>query len=136
MPEALATILPFIDRSDARGGLKVIEEGESLPFAVKRAYWIYATEPKVARGFHAHRKLRQLCFCVSGSVTIRLFDGRREESVLLTPETGGLLLPPMLWHEMHEFSADCVLTVLADAEYDESDYIRDRDQFIRHVHSS
>jgi len=78
MPEALAIVLPFIDRSDARGGLKVIEEGESLPFAVKRAYWVYATEPKVARGFHAHRKLRQLCFCVSGAVTIRLFDGRRE----------------------------------------------------------
>jgi dTDP-4-dehydrorhamnose 3,5-epimerase-like enzyme len=136
MPEALATILPFIDCSDARGGLKVIEEGESLPFVVKRAYWIYATEPKVARGFHAHRKLQQLCFCATGFVTIKLFDGRREESILLTPETGGLLLPPMLWHEMHDFSTDCVLTVLADAEYDESDYIRDRDQFIRHVHSS
>jgi dTDP-4-dehydrorhamnose 3,5-epimerase-like enzyme len=136
MPEALATILPFIDRSDDRGGLKVIEEGNSLPFVVKRAYWIYATAPKVARGFHAHRTLQQLCFCASGFVTIKLFDGRREESVLLTPETGGLLLPPMLWHEMHDFSTDCVLTVLADAEYDESDYIRDRDQFTRHVHSS
>lgn len=136
MSESLAAVLPFIDRSDTRGGLKVIEEGESLPFAVKRAYWIYAIEPKVARGFHAHRKLQQLCFCVSGFVTMRLFDGRREESILLTPETGGLLLPPMLWHEMHDFSADCILTVLADAEYDEADYIRDRNQFIRYVHSS
>jgi dTDP-4-dehydrorhamnose 3,5-epimerase-like enzyme len=136
MPEALAVFLPFVDRSDSRGGLRIIEESGSLPFAVKRVYWVYATEPKVSRGFHAHRKLRQICFCVSGTVTMRLFDGRREESVQLSPDAGALLLPPMLWHEMHDFSPDCVVTVLADAEYDETDYIRDRDQFIRHVHSS
>jgi dTDP-4-dehydrorhamnose 3,5-epimerase-like enzyme len=136
MSDSLASFLPFIERSDARGGLVVIEEGASLPFAVKRAYWIYATQPDVSRGFHAHRKLRQLCFCISGTVRIRLFDGKKEEAVLLEPGMGGLLLPPMLWHEMHDFSPDCVLTVLADAEYDEADYIRDRDQFIRHVHSS
>ena len=136
MAESLAVIRPFINRSDVRGGLMVIEDGASLPFAVRRAYWVYATEPKVARGFHAHRKLSQLCFCVVGTVRMQLFDGRREESVLLKPGMGGLLLPPMLWHEMHDFSRDCVLTVLADAEYDEADYIRDRDQFIRHVHSS
>ncbi|MEY3852025.1 MAG: dTDP-6-deoxy-3,4-keto-hexulose isomerase [Verrucomicrobiota bacterium] len=136
MADTLATILPFIDRSDARGGLSIIEEGAGLPFRVRRAYWVYGTSPGVSRGFHAHRQLQQICFCVAGSVRMELFDGRREESVQLKPGMGGLMLPPMLWHEMHDFSADCVLTVLADAEYDESDYIRDRDQFIRHVHSS
>jgi len=136
MADTLATILPFIDRSDARGGLSIIEEGAGLPFRVRRAYWVYGTSPGVSRGFHSHRHLQQICFCVAGSVRMELFDGRREESVQLKPGMGGLMLPPMLWHEMHDFSADCVLTVLADAEYDESDYIRDRDQFIRHVHSS
>lgn len=136
MPDSLAIFLPFIERSDARGGLVVIEDGASLPFAVKRAYWVHSTKPDVARGFHAHRTLRQICYCVAGSVQMRLFDGNREESVLLRLGMGGLFLPPMMWHEMHDFSPDCVLTVFADAEYDEADYIRDRDQFIRHVHSS
>jgi len=136
MAESLAVFLPFADYSDERGGLKIVEEGGAMPFPAKRAYWVYATEPNVSRGFHAHRKLRQICFCVRGAVTMRLFDGHREESVRLSPDAGALLLPPMLWHEMHDFSPDCVMTVLADAEYDEADYIRDRGQFIRHVHSS
>lgn len=136
MPDTLAIFLPFIERSDARGELVVIEEGPSLPFAVKRAYWVYSTKSDVARGFHAHRKLRQICYCVSGSVRMLLFDGKSDETILLKPGIGGLLIPPMLWHEMHDFSHDCILTVLADAEYDEADYIRDRNQFIHHVHSS
>jgi dTDP-4-dehydrorhamnose 3,5-epimerase-like enzyme len=131
MPDSLAVFLPFIERSDARGGLVVIEAGNSLPFAVKRAYWVYSTKPDAARGFHAHRKLRQICYCLAGSVRMQLFDGKREESVLLKPGMGGLLLPPMIWHEVHDFSPDCVLTVLADSEYDEADYIRDRVQFIQ-----
>jgi dTDP-4-dehydrorhamnose 3,5-epimerase len=135
-PESLAAFYPVASKADSRGGLSVVEEGGALPFQVRRAYWVYGTKPGVSRGFHAHRRLRQLCFCLKGSVRMLLFDGRTEESVVLRPESGGLLLPPMLWHEMHDFSADCVLTVLADAEYDESDYVRDRDQFIRHVHSS
>ena len=135
-PESLAAFYPVASKADSRGGLSVVEEGGALPFQVRRAYWVYGTKPGVSRGFHAHRRLRQLCFCLKGSVRMLLFDGRIEESVVLRPESGGLLLPPMLWHEMHDFSADCVLTVLADAEYDESDYVRDRDQFIRHVHSS
>jgi hypothetical protein len=66
-------------------------------------------------------------------VRLSLFDGRREESVVLDSSSKGLLIGPGLWREMHDFSPDCVLMVFADAEYDEADYIRDRDQFIRHV---
>ena len=135
-PESLAVFYPVASKADQRGGLSVVEEGGALPFPVRRAYWVYGTQPGVSRGFHAHRRLRQLCFCLQGSVRMLLFDGRAEESVTLRPASGGLLLPPLLWHEMHDFSGDCVLAVLADAEYDEADYIRDRDQFIRHVHSS
>ena len=134
-----APLIQLVDiprRGDARGQLSVAELGGALPFAARRVYWLHGTKPGVSRGFHAHKKLHQLCVCVAGSVRISLFDGRREESVLLNSSAKGLLIGPGFWREMHDFSPDCVLMVFADAEYDEADYIRDRDQFIRHVHSS
>ena len=132
----LIQLIDIPQRGDSRGQLAVAELGGVLPFAARRIYWIHGTTPGVSRGFHAHRKLRQLCVCVAGSVRLSLFDGRRKESVVLDSSAKGLLIGPGLWREMHDFSPDCVLMVFADAEYDEADYIRDRDQFIRHVHSS
>ena len=123
-------------RGDTRGQLSVAELGGALPFVVRRVYWIHGTKPGVSRGFHAHKKLRQLCVCVAGSVRIVLFDGRNEESVVLDSSAKGLLIGSGLWHEMHDFSPDCVLMVFADAEYNEADYIRDRAEFTKHVHSS
>ncbi len=136
MAASLVQLVDIPQHGDARGQLAVAELGGVLPFVVRRVYWIHGTKAGVSRGFHAHKKLRQLCVCVAGSVRLRLFDGRREESVVLDSSVQGLLVGPGLWREMHDFSPDCVLMVLADAEYDEADYIRDRDQFIRHVHSS
>jgi dTDP-4-dehydrorhamnose 3,5-epimerase-like enzyme len=133
MSTPLVQLVDIPQRGDARGGLSVAELGDALPFAVRRVYWIHGTKPGVSRGFHAHKELRQLCVCVAGSVRMSLFDGRREESVTLDSSAKGLLIDPGLWHEMHDFSPDCVLMVFASAEYDEADYIRDRDQFIRHV---
>jgi dTDP-4-dehydrorhamnose 3,5-epimerase-like enzyme len=133
MPLSLVQSVDIPARGDARGQLSVAELGGALPFPVRRVYWIHGTQPGVSRGFHAHKQLRQLCVCVAGSVRIVLFDGRREESVVLDSYAKGLLIGPGLWREMHEFSPDCVLMVFADAEYDESDYIRDREQFIRHA---
>lgn len=136
MPAPLVQLVDIPQRGDARGGLSVAELGGALPFAVRRVYWIHCTAPGVSRGFHAHKKLRQLCVCVAGSVRLSLFDGRREQSVLLDSPTKGLLIGPGLWREMHDFSPDCVLMVFADAEYDEGDYIRDRAEFIREVLST
>jgi dTDP-4-dehydrorhamnose 3,5-epimerase-like enzyme len=132
----LIHLRPVKDLTDHRGGLSVIEKTESLPFPVRRVYWIHGTKPDVARGFHAHRRLRQLCICLAGSVRILMFDGQHADWVTLAPASGALDVPPMIWHEMHDFSPDCILAVFADAEYDEADYIRDRAEFIRHVHSS
>jgi dTDP-4-dehydrorhamnose 3,5-epimerase-like enzyme len=132
----LIHLRPVKDLTDQRGGLSVLEKAESLPFPVRRVYWIHGTKPDVARGFHAHHRLRQVCLCLAGYVRILMFDGQRTDWVTLTPASGALDMPPMIWHEMHDFSPDCILAVFADAEYDEADYIRDRDQFIRHVHSS
>ena len=133
MSSSLVQLVDIPQRGDARGQLSVAELGGVLPFPVRRVYWIHGTKPGVSRGFHAHKQLRQLCVCVAGSVRLRLFDGRTEESVILDSSTKGLLIGPGLWREMHDFSLDCVLMVFADAEYDEADYIRDREAFIRHV---
>ena len=116
---------------DERGQLSVAEFGKTLPFLVRRIYWIHGTKPGVSRGFHAHKKLQQFCVCVAGSVRMSLFDGQKEESVVLDSSLKGLLIGPSLWREMHDFSPDSVLVVFADAEYDEADYIRNREEFIR-----
>ncbi len=134
--KSLIQIVDIPQHGDTRGHLSVVEVGGVLPFPVRRVYWIHGTTPGVSRGFHAHKKLRQLCVCVAGSVRVSLFDGLREESVVLDSNSKGLIIGPGLWREMHEFSPGCVLMVFADAEYDETDYIRDREQFIHYVHSS
>jgi dTDP-4-dehydrorhamnose 3,5-epimerase-like enzyme len=131
----LIKIVKIPQLGDERGQLSVVEFGKTLPFLVRRIYWIHGTKPGVSRGFHAHKKLHQLCVCVAGSVRISLFDGKKEESVVLDSSLKGLLIGPSLWREMHDFSPDCVLMVFADAEYDEADYIRDREEFIRYVTS-
>ena len=133
MSPSLVQLVDIPQHGDARGQLSVAEIGGALPFTVRRAYWIHGTQPGVSRGFHAHKKLRQLCVCVAGSVRMSLFDGRREESVVLDSKSKGRLIGPGLWREMHDFSPDCMLIVFADSEYDEDDYIRDREAFVRHV---
>jgi dTDP-4-dehydrorhamnose 3,5-epimerase-like enzyme len=131
MNPPLVQLVDIPQRGDSRGGLSVAELGGALPFPVRRVYWIHGTKPGVSRGFHAHKQLHQLCVCVAGSVRIVLFDGQREEDVTLNSSAQGLLIGPDLWREMHDFSPDCVLMVFASAEYDETDYIRDRSQFIQ-----
>ncbi len=121
----LVRLVDIPTHGDSRGLLSVAELGGALPFVVRRAYWLHGTQPGVSRGFHSHKKLNQLCVCVKGSVRFVLSDGRSESSVTLDRPDRGLLVGPGLWHEMHDFSVDCVLMVLADAEYEEADYIRD-----------
>lgn len=130
MESDIIQIIEIPHHGDLRGGLAVAEIGGALSFPVRRAYWIYGTKPGVSRGFHAHKMLRQLCICIAGSVRMVLFDGKDEVSVVLDSPTKGLVIGPGLWREMHDFSTDAILLVLADAEFDESDYIRDRAVFI------
>jgi dTDP-4-dehydrorhamnose 3,5-epimerase-like enzyme len=117
-------------RGDERGSLVAIEESRDVPFAIARVYYLFGTREGMTRGLHAHRTLRQFAVAVRGSCTILLDDGARPESLRLDDPSIGLILPPMVWHEMSDFSDDCVLMVLADAPYDEADYIRDYDRFL------
>jgi dTDP-4-dehydrorhamnose 3,5-epimerase-like enzyme len=116
-------------RGDDRGDLIAIEARRDVPFSIERVYYLPRTEPGVSRGFHAHRVLQQVLVNVAGSCTILLDDGSARASVLLDDPARGLLVDPMVWHEMHDFSRDCVLMVLAAAHYDEADYVRDYGEF-------
>ena len=122
-------------KGDDRGLLCVAEIGAALPFIVRRAYWIYGTQPGVSRGFHAHKRLNQWCVCLAGAVRLKLFDGETEDNVQLDSISTGLLIGPGLWHEMHDFTPNCILLVFADMEYDETDYIRNYDEFLAYVHT-
>lgn len=121
----LKNIIKFKELGDDQGWLVALEAERNVPFPVRRVYYIYGTRPGVHRGRHAHYKLRQVLVCLNGACTILLDDGRSREEVRLTGNTEGLVLDPMIWHEMYDFSPGCVLIVLADDWYDEADYIRD-----------
>ncbi|MCY7262262.1 sugar 3,4-ketoisomerase [Pseudomonas protegens] len=116
---------------DDRGSLVALEHGRNVPFDIRRVYYIYKTEPGVSRGYHAHRDLRQVAMCVAGSCRMVLDNGRVREEVVMSCATRGLLIESMVWREMHDFSDDCVLLVLASELYDESDYIRNYEQFLQ-----
>lgn len=115
---------------DDRGLLTVVEENITIPFEIKRVFYIYQTKQGVSRGYHAHYKTRQVLIAVSGSCTISIDDARRKTKVILDDPTKALLLEPNDWHEMYDFSPDCVLLVLASHMYDSEDYIRDYSKFI------
>jgi len=114
---------------DERGSMVVLESNTSVPFEIKRVYYIFDTKNNVSRGFHAHKELRQLAVCVSGSCRLLLDDGKSKKNIILNNPSEGLLIGNLIWREMHDFSSDCVLMVLANEYYDELDYIRDYEKF-------
>lgn len=118
---------------DQRGALVVAESNKNIPFEVKRLYYIFNTQADVPRGFHAHKELQQIAFCIKGKCKMLMDNGSDKQEVLINQPNKGLKIPPMVWHEMHDFSEDCVLLVLASEHYDEADYIRDYDAFLREV---
>ncbi len=128
---SLVQWINFPPLGDDRGALVVLEAEKTIPFPVKRVYYLFGTKEGVARGFHAHKKLWQVAVCVTGKCRMVLDDGKTKEEVWLDAPTKGIALPPMIWHEMHDFSPDCVLLVLASEHYDESDYIRDYSFFLK-----
>jgi len=126
-------LINFKSLGDARGELVALEGHRNVPFDIKRVYYISGTESGVSRGFHAHKNLQQVAICISGSCRMVIDDGNNKESVLLNSPFKGVLISSMLWREMHEFTSDCILLVLASDYYDESDYIRDYGEFLEIV---
>jgi len=132
---SLINIINFKPLGDNRGSLIALEGNRNIPFGIKRVYYIFDTKHGVSRGFHAHRNLKQLAVCVTGSCRFVLDNGNDREEIVLNSSTKGILIEDLIWREMHDFTADCVLMVLANRHYDESDYIRDYDEFIRVVNN-
>ncbi|MFM5019579.1 FdtA/QdtA family cupin domain-containing protein [Aeromonas rivipollensis] len=126
-------LIPLQTHGDDRGSLVSLEEEENIPFAVKRVYYLFDTKNGVSRGFHAHKALKQVAIAVRGSCRFILDDGKNRSEIILNNPAEGLLIESFMWREMHDFSDDCVLMVLADQPYDESDYIRDYKEFIEYV---
>lgn len=117
--------------SDTRGYLSVIEEGEDIPFEIKRIYYLYMV-PEAARGAHAHKQLQQLMVATSGSVHVTLDDGVNKKTFVLDKPWKGLLVVPGLWRDLDNFAGGTVCMVLASEHYAEEDYIRNYDEFLKY----
>lgn len=123
--------ISFKSLGDGRGSLIALEGNKGVPFDIKRVYYIFDTKQGVSRGFHAHRNLKQVVVCVTGSCRFVLDNGKQRGEIVLKKPTIGLLVEGLIWREMYDFSPDCVLMVLASKHYDENDYIRSYSDFLK-----
>jgi hypothetical protein len=115
---------------DPRGNLSFIEGGQHTPFDIKRVYYLYDVPGGSNRGSHAHKDLHQFIVAMSGSFDVVLDDGQEKKCFHLNRSYCGLYVCPMMWRDLDNFSSGSVCMVLASEHYDETDYIRDYEQFI------
>ena len=113
------------------GHLTPIESNGDVPFDINRVYYMTRVPENTTRGFHSHRELEQVLICLNGTVDIVVSTPYEKETITLKDPSKGLYIGPMVWREMKDFSAGSVLMVLASKHYDEKDYIRDYDQYIK-----
>lgn len=118
--------------SERKGNLTVVENGKTLPFDVKRVYYLYDVPGGESRGSHAHKKLEQLIIAASGSFTVTLDDGNCKRSFFLNRPYQGLYVKPGLWRDLDDFSSGAVCMVLASEVYQKDDYIRSFDDFLKY----
>lgn len=127
-------ILEFGEFGDERGSLVVVEGcGKNIPFTIKRVFYMYGSDDQVIRGQHANRKTEFVLINVSGTSKVKVDNGYESAIVELNRPRMGLYIPTMLWKDMYDFSEDSVLLVLASEHYDQEEYIRDYDAFIKEV---
>ena len=117
--------------SDRKGNLSVVENGITLPFDVKRVYYIYDVPGGESRGAHAHKELSQLIVAASGSFKVTLDDGQVKRTFFLNRPYQGLYVKPGMWRDLEDFSSGAVCMVLASEVYQAEDYIRDYDEFLK-----
>lgn len=120
---------------DDRGKLAVLEGLKSIPFEIKRVYWIFDTLPEQQRGFHSHKDMEQIVVAMDGSCEFELDDGKTKETVVLNRPDKGLYIGKNIWRVMKNFSYGCKLMVLASDYYDEKEYIRNYDAFLKEVNN-
>ncbi|OEC83276.1 dTDP-6-deoxy-3,4-keto-hexulose isomerase [Photobacterium damselae subsp. damselae] len=131
----MVNLIDFHIFGDNRGSLISLEENKNIPFDIKRVYYIYGTDQDISRGYHAHKDLQQVAICLNGSCKFVLDNGKERIDIILDQPNIGLIIKDNIWREMHDFSHDCILLVLASDIYTESDYIRDYDFFLEYVNN-
>lgn len=117
--------------TDPYGSLTFIENSRHIPFDMKRIYYLYDIPGGSMRGSHAHRHLHQFLVAMSGSFDIELDDGTRKKVFRMNRSYYGLYICPMMWRNLTNFSSGAVCMVLASDYYDESEYIRDYETFLK-----
>lgn len=118
--------------SDRKGNLSVIENSNTIPFDIKRTYYLYDVPGGESRGGHAHRELSQLIVAASGSFTVTLDDANVKRTFTLNRPYQGLYIVPGIWRTLEDFSSGAVCLVLASHLYDEADYIRTYGEFLKY----
>lgn len=118
---------------DPRGNLTVVEQNIDIPFEIKRAYWTYDVPSGECRGGHAHKEQLELVVALSGSFDVTLDNGKDKETYHLNHPYQGLLIPTMVWRTLEDFSSGAVCFVLASDLFDEDDYIREYDDYIKAI---
>jgi dTDP-4-dehydrorhamnose 3,5-epimerase-like enzyme len=123
-------IINFKIHGDHNGSLVAVEGGLDIPFEIKRVYYIWGTAKNTIRGGHSHFDLSQVIVAIRGSCDFSLDNGKSKTQVCLNSPSQGIFIKKNIWREFTNFSRDCVLMVLASHHYDESDYIRNYDEFL------
>jgi len=126
------TIIEMDKHHSEKGNLTVVENSKTIPFDVKRVYYLYDIPGGESRGAHAHKELKQLVIAASGSFDVVLDDGNVKRTITLNRPYQGLLIVPGIWRELINFSSGAVCLVLASHKYDEKDYIRDYSNFLKY----
>lgn len=129
----LIRIINFPKIEDYRGNLSFIEEGNQIPFEIKRVYWIYDVPGGEFRGSHAFRNTQEVIIALSGSFDIILTDGTYEHRYTLNRSYYGIYVPEMLWRKLENFSTNSLALIVSSTEYSSSDYIRDYSDFLKTV---
>lgn len=122
--------------SDRKGNITVVENSKTVPFDVKRVYYLYDIPGGEERGAHAHKELHQLLVAASGSFNVTLDDGHVKRTFTLNRPYQGLLIVPGIWRTLENFSSGSVCLVLASMTYDAVDYIRSYDEFLKYKKES
>ncbi|MEM7733115.1 MAG: FdtA/QdtA family cupin domain-containing protein [Pseudomonadota bacterium] len=133
MPLKDCRVVDLPKMTDVRGNLTFVEGCNHIPFDIKRVYYLYDVPGGADRGEHAHKALHQFVICMSGSFDLLLDDGFEKKRFHLNRSYYGIYVCPMIWRYLDNFSSGSVCMVLASEPYDEADYIRDRDTYLRAV---
>ena len=124
-------MLSFVENGDERGHLVVVEGNRDIPFEIKRVFYIYGSDREVIRGRHANYHSEFVLINVAGTSKVRVDDGKHQKVFDLDRPHIGIYLPKMIWKDMYAFSEDSVLLCLSSEHYDNAEYIRDYDEYIR-----